>query len=700
VQTAPSFLQSLRFKLLLASLTLLLIPWAGYQYLQGMELTLREAQQQLLSNRAEIFANLLAVQSAKWLPQQRPVNTNITPSLYVFPLDDPPVIDGYADEWLNLKPQAEHFSATSTANRTVALDWLAGFHANDLYLLIEVKDRQLTYPPNEQNIAAGDHVIVALPGSEGRPRQLLLGTPAPGWIQVQERNNRQSIAGLSGEWQETETGYRIELRLPRSLAAKRISVAAVDYDQNTQTAAAKAATSGLQRNSSLAYLTLPTPEVEELLGGLADNSHRYTLLNRQRQVIGRHGAVNTDRYELESLPQRLLSLLLSVDQSEPFSERERLGRLDGPEIRQALSGAGAVYRYQAPGTSLTMLSSAYPVRVDGVIQGALVVEQSTQEILILQQSAIEDLLLISLGLFIVTGGSLLLLATSITSRITRLSGKYQQAVSPDGRVLKPITASNQQDELGQLDASLSAVLKRTKDYSHYLESMASRLAHEFRTPLSVIRSSLENLEAEIDANPESKSQSSSALVYAKRAQQGTLRLNQILTRLREATRLEQSLQHTEVIETDLKMLIQGLSQGYADSYRSIGFDTTLPEQPINSRVSPELLSQALDKLIGNAVDFHLPGTPISIELQAEETDSITISVINQGPLLDEGTQQNLFKSMSSHRSPSADQQPHLGLGLYLVRLIAEFHQGRVWAENLQDRVSFTIELPLNLSSAK
>ncbi|MEJ2621592.1 MAG: ATP-binding protein [Candidatus Thiodiazotropha sp.] len=700
MQTPPRFLQSLRFKLLLASFTLLLIPWAGYQYLQGMERTLREAQQQLLVNRAEIIANLLAVQSAKWLPQQQPINPNITPSLYAFPLDNPPVIDGYADEWLQLKPQAEHFTAITTSNRTLALDWLAGFHANDLYLLIEVEDRQLTYPPNERNIAAGDHLIVALPGSEGSARQLLLGTPAPGWIQAQEPNSRQSIAGLTGEWQETEAGYRVELRLPRSLTTGRISVAAVDYDQSAQKAVAIAATSGLQRNSSLAYLTLPTPEVEELLRGLTDNNHRYTLLNRQRQVIGRHGAINTASYKLESLPQRLLSLLLSVDQAEPFSERERLGRLDGPEIRQALSGAGAVYRYQAPGTSLMMLSSAYPVRVDGVIQGTLVVEQSTQEILILQQSAIEDLLLISLGLFIVTGGSLLLLATSITSRITRLSGKYQQAVSPDGRVLKPITASKQKDELGQLDASLSAVLKRTKDYSHYLESMASRLAHEFRTPLSVIRSSLENLEAEIAADPDSSSQSASALVYAKRAQQGTLRLNQILTRLREATRLEQSLQHTEVIETDLSMLIQGLSQGYADSYQSINFDTTLPEQPIYSRVSPELISQALDKLISNAVDFHQPGTPISIELHAGKTDRLTISVVNQGPLLDERTQQHLFKSMSSHRSSSADQQPHLGLGLYLVRLIAEFHQGRVSAENQLDRVSFTIELPLNLSAAK
>jgi signal transduction histidine kinase len=230
--------------------------------------------------------------------------------------------------------------------------------------------------------------------------------------------------------------------------------------------------------------------------------------------------------------------------------------------------------------------------------------------------------------------------------------------------------------------------------------MASRLAHEFRTPLTVIRSSLENLQAELEASPEDDRESPAALVYAQRAQQGTHRLNQILTRLREATRLEQSLQHTEVMETDLTLLIQGLTQGYADSYQSITFTTELPEHPINSRISAELVSQALDKLISNAVDFHRAATPILIKLHSVKADSVDISVINQGPRLDESTQQKLFKSMSSYRSSTTDQQPHLGLGLYLVRLIAEFHQGRVRAENLPNGVCFTMELPLTHGSGK
>lgn len=689
----PSFFRSLRFKLLLASLTLLLIPWAGYQYLQGMENTLREAQQRLLMNRAEILSNMLSSGSLEWLQQIPDEALNSVRSLYVFPLEVAPVIDGYAEEWFDLMAQSERFSARSAQNQAISFDALAGFHGEDLYLLIEVYDEHLVYPRNEQELASGDHLILAIPGAKGHTRQFLIGTPAPGWTNAREAGTNRRQSHIFGEWQETESGYRVELRLPRALTDGRLSLVAIDIDQTGENPVGIASTSGWQLNQSLAYLTLPTPQAEQLLQDLESQGHRYTLLNRQRQVVGRYGTIAASVYNRDNLLQRLASLLLSDAPAELFSKREKLGKLDGPEIRQALSGEGAVYRYQSPGTNLMMLSSAFPIRVKGAIRGAVVVEQSTQEILILQQTAVEDLLMISLGLFLLTGGSLLLLASSITRRITRLSRKYQQAVSQDGRVLKTLTASSQKDELGQLDASLSSVLKRTKAYSHYLESMASRLAHEFRTPLTVIQSSLENLQAEIESDAENKK--SPALTYAARAQEGTRRLNQILTRLREATRLEQSLQDTEMADTDITALMNALVQGYADSYQTIEFDCKLPDHPTLSHLSADLISQAMDKLVSNAVDFHRPATPIRIHLSSSSMERVTIKVINQGPQIDPASYENLFSSMSSRRPATDQQQPHLGLGLYLVRLIAEFHQGRAWAENLEDGVCFAIDLPLN-----
>ena len=73
-----------------------------------------------------------------------------------------------------------------------------------------------------------------------------------------------------------------------------------------------------------------------------------------------------------------------------------------------------------------------------------------------------------------------------------------------------------------------------------------------------------------------------------------------------------------------------------------------------------------------------------------------IAVENAGPPLPEAARARLFDSMVSLREPGArGQGTHLGLGLYIVRIVAEFHRGSVRAVNLPGGagVRFEVELP-------
>lgn len=475
----------------------------------------------------------------------------------------------------------------------------------------------------------------------------------------------------------------MELRLPLKQARRGLTLAVIDIGESGGQPVGIASTSGWRRNGELARLVMPSLPSAKLLQGLDSHSHRYTILNRKRQVIGRHGALSRKTSADTALLNRVLAVLLDLQPAPDKSEREHAGRMDGPEIRRALGGEGSVYRYQSRGVKRMTLSAAYPIRREGEVSGVVLVEQTTGELLLLQQRALEQLLIASLLLFLITGGSLLLLATYLTQRISRLNRKFSRAVSMDGRVVQPIAGTLETDELGALEQGFSTVLQRLQAYNSYLEGLASRLAHEFRTPLTIVQSSLENLRA--DTDPESRR-------YADRALEGTRRLNQILNRLREATHLEQSLQSASLDEIDLRTLCASLCEAYGGSYPELRFESHLPSQPLRCLAAPELISQALDKLVGNAVDFHRRGTPIRIELQGMAGSTLRLSVSNQGPPLPEGMRDSLFESMVSLRE-KRDSEPHLGMGLYLVRLISEFHRGTVCAENIEDGVRVSMELP-------
>ena len=100
----------------------------------------------------------------------------------------------------------------------------------------------------------------------------------------------------------------------------------------------------------------------------------------------------------------------------------------------------------------------------------------------------------------------------------------------------------------------------------------------------------------------------------------------------------------------------------------------------------------LDKIVDNALDFHRPDSPIKVQLERGRRH-LRIIVANRGPAF-RGNWGSVFNSLVSHRAQQS--KLHFGLGLYVVRVIAEFHGGSVRAINLVDGsgVAIAVELPL------
>ena len=102
----------------------------------------------------------------------------------------------------------------------------------------------------------------------------------------------------------------------------------------------------------------------------------------------------------------------------------------------------------------------------------------------------------------------------------------------------------------------------------------------------------------------------------ERAQQGLTRLTHILTRMTEATRLEESLGDDERERFDLAQVVAGCVDGYRSAYPRHNLRLDLPSGEAMFNGAPELIAQMLDKLVANAVEFSAEGTPSSFAWSA------------------------------------------------------------------------------------
>ena len=166
-----------------------------------------------------------------------------------------------------------------------------------------------------------------------------------------------------------------------------------------------------------------------------------------------------------------------------------------------------------------------------------------------------------------------------------------------------------------------------------------------------------------------------------------------------ATRVEESISNAESMRFDLAPVVQSAADSYRIAFPERNFATEIPAESVEIEGAPDLIVQMLDKSVDNAVDFSPPGATIILRVRLEPHAAV-VEVDNPGPPLSADTRDRLFESLwqSRERAPGApadsDSRPHFGLGLYIVRLIAEFHRGAASAASLPGDTGarFTVRL--------
>lgn len=682
---------SLRTQLLLLSLLTLVLPWAGWRYASEMENTLRRGQESSVLATADVLSRVVASEP-ELLYRVRDLSTDFDAArgdLFAPLLPTTPLIDGFADEW---PEPAKHVPGFSKHESERDLKLRLGVHGRSMHLYAEVARGSIQYEiPSHAEFAqkpSSDRLIVLMRDEFGHERAWSLSAVAPGPLIVRSADigmpwtpTNEEVRYVSGVWRETGTGYAIELRAPVNLIGTQLGVYALD---SLHEPVASRPMASVHTGSEL---------LKSRLERYAPEGTRVSVVDVYGWLLARAGSISVDadseyaglRRDQYGFARSIYRSLLAADEA-PVRPYGLPYGMWGSPVDQARKGARTAVWFEQAAGEPSLIRAAVPVQLEGTSFGALVLEQPGEQLALVREIALTRLLNLTLVATLFTVVVMLLFAARLSHRIRRLSRAASTALTPEGRIEPSIPDTTARDELGALARGYATLLNRVKEYTSYLQTLGTKLSHELRTPLTIVSSSLDNLASE-GGLPES------AQAYLARARQGSARMHGILTALSEATRVEQSIEQTERVRFDLAELVRNMTQAYRQTFSEHRVADAIALDTCSVIGSPDLIAQLLDKLMENAADFTAKGTAITITLEGDAR-SCRLSVRNEGPQLPPGLDERLFESLVSGRS-GADGKPHLGLGLYIVRLIADFHGGSVRAENMPDLsgVVVTLELP-------
>ncbi len=708
---------SIRSKLVLLVLAMLSIPWMGTRYVIEMKAFLLQGQKDALLLTAGGIATILNDRTELF-----DVNTGVPELLgeksdsFAYRLPRLIQLDGDSADWGRSVLREKRGFTEGNIKQCDAdfplgdftVQHLLGYRSDWLYALFEVEDNRLIYRDLERRkLGSGDHIRILIQHPYGPLSRYTLVARGPG---------RMSAYLASEDWQlpvlgdpvedvlavlkESDYGYAVELRLPRYLVGQysRLGFSVVDVDDEvTREPRAEISTYPQAENTQPGRVLLTSPEITQLLRGLNQPNSRIWVIDKQQQVRAVVGGLSPPK-AVEPLSDVPLSAWQETKKGvsawlDGWLKRPNVHFEDLPSdttvrrdemIVEVLEGSPISTTRRSVDKKVRIVMAGHPVRVGTSVLGAVLVEQSSHAILRSQYELLKSLAAASLLVFAFVTLALITFAWRLTVRIGRLNDATEKAISPEGRIDETSIPMRiyPRDELGDLGRSITGMLHRLSGYTRYLEGLPDTLAHEMNNPLNVVSSSLQILESEEKQIQGNK--------YMARAQAGIQRLRHILSSLTQAANFEEAMRAEERKRFDLAKLLTDYIGGAKAAVSLHHFSLNIEPGKHNILGSADHIAELLDKLIDNAVQFGVPQTVIDVSLKNIE-EGLLLSVANEGATIDEAQHERVFDPMVSLGRKDA-QTSHLGLGLYIVRLIADYHQARVWMENRRDGTGVVVSL--------
>ncbi len=242
------------------------------------------------------------------------------------------------------------------------------------------------------------------------------------------------------------------------------------------------------------------------------------------------------------------------------------------------------------------------------------------------------------------------------------------------------------DELNTLSVTINRMLEQIEQLVHGVANVSNAIAHDLRTPLTELRSRLEELSLTRPAPAEAFAEVEAAVADVDRV----ISIFNALLRLAE---IDTGMRRSGFVDVDLGQLCSHAVEFYVPAAEVKDITLTYQDQggQLHAAGDQLLLAQAVNNLIDNALKYTPPGGTVTVSTTRPDEEAAAMVVTDSGPGMTTAQQSRATERF--FRGDASRGTPGVGLGLSLVQAVARLHGGTLEFSDRDPGLAATISFP-------
>lgn len=239
-------------------------------------------------------------------------------------------------------------------------------------------------------------------------------------------------------------------------------------------------------------------------------------------------------------------------------------------------------------------------------------------------------------------------------------------------------------------AILLFVTERERRLSAMKSDLVANVSHELKTPLSLIRMFAEMLESGTARSEEKKKE------YLRIILTESERLSALIENVLDFARLERKDNPLAFAERRLDELVKDVVETVRSRAQREGVSVLFEADPglPEVRVDPAAVELAAGNLVDNAIKYGAGSGPLEVAVR-RRGGTLVVSVKDHGPGIPVSDHARIFERFVRLRSEERGKVRGAGIGLALVKQVAEAHGGKAWVESrVGEGSTFSFSIPL------